>query len=154
MLAEVHWQAGERPLPAPKVTVVGGSALLVDPAEIPSSGDVGTLGKALAVRCLGERDELMANLAAYSGLRWGEMAALTIEQVAQAVRVITVDRKVVEVGGRLYVEAPKNRKFRRTIYPRRTAGRVPARGAARRPDRGGLRQSRGRYQPEGPHLPQ
>jgi integrase len=67
----------------------------------------------------------MASLAAYSGLRWGELAALTIGQIAQAARVITVDRKVVEVGGRLYVEAPKNRKFRRTIYPRRTPDGYP-----------------------------
>jgi hypothetical protein len=36
--------------------------------------------------------------------------------------VITVDRKVVEVGGRLYVEAPRNRKRRKTIYPRLTPG--------------------------------
>ena len=113
MLAEVRWQPGDRPLPAPKVTVAGESALLVDPAEIPSSGDVGSLGRALAARPQGERDELMADLAAYSGLRWGELAALTIGQVTEAARVITVDRKVVEVGGRLYVEAPKNRKFRR-----------------------------------------
>ena len=35
MLPDVHWQAGDRPLPAPKVTVAGESALLVDPAEIP-----------------------------------------------------------------------------------------------------------------------
>jgi integrase len=125
MLAEVHWQAGDRLLPAPKVTVAGESALLVDPAEIPSSGDVGSLGRALAARPRGERDELMASLAAYSGLRWGELAALTIGQIAQAARVITVDRKVVEVGGRLYVEAPKNRKFRRTIYPRRTPDGYP-----------------------------
>ena len=62
----------------------------------------------------------MANTAAYSGLRWGELTALTIAQVDQAGRVITVDRKVVEVAGHLYIEAPKNRKFRRTIYPRRT----------------------------------
>jgi integrase len=27
---------------------------------------------------------------------------------------------VVEISGRLYLEAPKNRKFRRTVYPRRT----------------------------------
>jgi integrase len=39
--------------------------------------------------------------------------------------VITVDRKVVEVGGRLYLEAPKNRKFRRTVYPRRTPDGYP-----------------------------
>jgi hypothetical protein len=30
-----------------------------------------------------------------------------------------VDRNVVEVVGHLYVEAPKNRKHRKTIYPRR-----------------------------------
>jgi hypothetical protein len=39
--------------------------------------------------------------------------------------VISVDRKVVEVAGHLYVEAPKNRKYRRTIYPRRTAAGYP-----------------------------
>ena len=75
MLAGVHWQAGDRPLPAPKVTVAGESALLVDPSEIPSSGDVGSLGRALAARSQGERDELVANLAAYSRLRWGELIA-------------------------------------------------------------------------------
>jgi integrase len=113
-------------VPAPKVTVAGESALLVDLAEIPSSGDVGTLGLVLAARSFGERDELMANLAAYSGLRWGELAAaLTIGQVTLAARVITVDRKVVQVGGTLYVEAPKNRKFRRTIYPRMTPDGYP-----------------------------
>ena len=62
----------------------------------------------------------MASTAAYSGLRWGELTALTIAQIDTAARVITVDRKVVEVAGHLYIEAPKNRKFRRTIYPRRT----------------------------------
>jgi hypothetical protein len=46
-------------------------------------------------------------------------------QVDQADRVITVDRKVVEVAGHPYVEAPKCRKYRRTIYPaaRRTVTR-------------------------------
>jgi hypothetical protein len=58
--------------------------------------------------------------AAYSGLRWGELAALTILQIDQAARVIAVERKVIEVAGHLHLEAPKNRKQRRTIYPRRT----------------------------------
>jgi hypothetical protein len=84
MLAEVHWQALDRPLPAPKVTVAGESALLVDPAEIPSSGDVGNLGRELAATTQGERGELMVNLAAYSGLQWGELIALTVPQVDQA----------------------------------------------------------------------
>ena len=44
---------------------------------------------------------------------------MTIGQVHVA-RVIAVDRKVIEVAGHLYVEPPKNRKQRRTIYPRTT----------------------------------
>ncbi len=67
----------------------------------------------------------MANTAAYSGLRWGELIALTVPQIDPGARVIAVDRKVVEVGGHLYVEAPKNRKHRKTIYPRRTPAGYP-----------------------------
>jgi hypothetical protein len=99
-----------------------------DPAEIPSDSDIGKLGRALAAGLHGERDELMACTAAYSGLRWGELTALTVWQVDQAGRVITVDRQVVEVAGHLYVEAPKCRKYPKTIYPaaRPTATRSPA----------------------------
>jgi integrase len=124
-LAKVHWQPGDRQLPAVRVSTAGESALWVDPAEIPAGGDIGKLGRALAAGRHGERDELMANVAAYSGLRWGELTALTIGQVDTGARTITVDRKVVEVAGHLYVEAPKNRKFRRTIYPRRTPAGYP-----------------------------
>jgi integrase len=124
-LAKVHWQAGERILPAPRVSVAGESVLWVDPAEIPADDDIGKLGGALAAGLHGKRDELMANTAAYGGLRWGELTALTIEQIDQEARVMTVDRKVVEVAGHLYIEAPKNRKFRRTIYPRRTPSGYP-----------------------------
>ena len=127
-LAMVHWQAGDRPLPAQRVTVSGESGLWVDPAEIPSDSDIGKLGRALADGRHGERDELMASTAAYSGLRWGELTALTIGQVDQAGRVITVDRKVIEVAGHLYVEAPKCRKYRKTIYPRRTPDGYPLAG--------------------------
>ena len=124
-LAKVHWQPGDRPLPATRVSTAGESGLWVDPAEIPSDSDIARLGRALAAGRHGERDELMASTAAYSGLRWGELTALTIGQVDTGSRVITVDRKVVEVAGHLYVEAPKNRKFRRTIYPRRTPAGYP-----------------------------
>jgi integrase len=124
-LAGVHWQAGDRPLPAPAVGVAGESDLWVDPAEIPSNDDIGKLGQALSGGPYGERDVLMAYLAAYSGMRWGEIVALTIAQISQGARVITVDRKVVEVRGRQYLEAPKNRKSRRTIYPRRAPGGYP-----------------------------
>ena len=63
------------------MSVAGESGLRVDPAEIPSADDVERLGKALAAGRHGEQDELMANVAAYSGLRWGEIAALTVPQM-------------------------------------------------------------------------
>ena len=52
-----------------------------------------------------------------TGLRWGEVAALTTAQIDPAARVVTVDRKVIEVGGQQYFEPPQGRKQRRTIYP-------------------------------------
>jgi integrase len=124
-LAKVHWQADGRALPSVAVSVAGESMLWVDPAEIPSDDDITKLGLALAAGRHGDRDELMAQTAAYTGLRWGELTALTTSQVDQIARVIAVDRKVVEVAGHLYVEAPKNRKRRRTIYPRLTPGAYP-----------------------------
>ena len=124
-LAMVHWQAGDRALPVPVVSVAGESELWVDAAEIPSDCDVAGLRRALGAGVRGPRDELMAYTAAYSGLRWGELAALTIGQVDEPGREIAVDRKVVEVGGRLYLEAPKNRKRRKTIYPRLAPGGYP-----------------------------
>ncbi len=36
-----------------------------------------------------------------------------------------MDRKVIEVGGKMYLEAPKNRKQRRTIYTHTTPAGYP-----------------------------
>jgi hypothetical protein len=124
-LKQVHWQAGDRLLPPPPVSVAGESSLFVDPGQIPAAADVAALGQALAAGRRGSLDELMANAAAYTGLRWGELAALTADQVSPAARVITVDRKVAEIAGHLYLEAPKNRKRRQTIYPRATPAGYP-----------------------------
>src|ERR1019366_9903698 len=73
------------------------------PRRDPAHADVAKLGQALAT--LAGPYELMASFAAYTGLRWGEIAALTIAQINQVARVVTVDRKVIEVGGKLYIEA-------------------------------------------------
>jgi integrase len=124
-LKEVHWQAGSRPEPEPEARVHGESVLFVDPAEIPSDADLAKLGQALATGQRGGMDELMAYTAAYSGLRLGELLALTAAQVATGSRVITVDRKVIEIRGRLFVEAPKERKRRSTIYPVKTPEGYP-----------------------------
>ena len=56
-LREVHWQAGDRAVPAPAGQRAGESALFVDPAEIPADADVARLGQALAA---GRRGELMS----------------------------------------------------------------------------------------------
>ena len=66
----------------------------------------------------------MANTAAYRGLRWGELTALTIPQVDRAARVITVDRKVVEVAGHLYIE--KRRRTASSAGRSTPAARPPA----------------------------
>jgi hypothetical protein len=81
-LARVHWQAGDRPLPRP------GSASLATQrcgSTLPRFSPTRT-SPSSAERCTGrhgERDELMAVTAAYSGLRWGELTALTTGQIDQ-----------------------------------------------------------------------
>jgi hypothetical protein len=67
----------------------------------------------------------MACTAACTGLRQGEEFALTIWQIAPGERVIDVDRKVAEAGGKQYAEPPKGRKRRKTIYPRLTPSGYP-----------------------------
>jgi integrase len=93
------------------------------PRRDPRPADVARRGHALAA--LQEVYELMACFAAYTGLRWGELAAMTTGQIDAVARVVTVDRKVIEVGGQLYAEAPKGRKSRRTMYPCRTPAGYP-----------------------------
>ena len=124
-LREVHWQPAGRAAPGPPVTLQGESAQFVDPAQIPSAADVARLGQALAAGRRGDLHELMACTAAYTGLRQGELFALTIGQVDVAARVIDVDRKVIEVAGQLTGGAPKGRKRRKTIYPARTPHGYP-----------------------------
>jgi integrase len=35
----------------------------------------------------------MVNFAAYTGLRWGELVALTVDRIDQELRQVAVDRK-------------------------------------------------------------
>ena len=124
-LRQVHWQAAGRPAPGPQVSMQGEAAQFVDPSEIPAAADVSRLGQALAAGRRGDLHELMANTAAYTGLRQGELFALTTGQIDPAARVIDVDRKVIEVSGTLLTGAPKGRKRRKTIYPARTPRGYP-----------------------------
>ena len=130
-LKNVRWQPGTRPVPAPNTSIAGESSLHVDQADIPATADVTNLANALS--CLHPDYELMAYTAAHTGLRRGETAALTVSQIDPTDRVITVDRKIIEIGDTLHLEAPKGRKKRRTIYPPAGTGRLPSRPAPRRP---------------------
>ena len=118
-LAQVHWQPQGRPLGPVRGAVAGESVLFVDPGEVPGPEDVSVLGKVLAAR--GWLLELMACFAAYSGLRWGELAALTVGQIDQATRQMVVDRKVVEVRGN---RISRRRKAARAAAP--STRRTPA----------------------------
>ena len=141
-LKNVRWQPGGRPVPEPRTTIAGESALFVDQADIPAATDVTALARALAY--LSPDYELMAYTAAYTGLRWGELAALTLHQVDTPARVITVDRKIIEIGGTLHLEAPKGRKKRRTIYPAQAPDSYPlAHRLAERIDRARAEQEAG-----------
>ena len=152
-LREVHWQAGNRPAPGPQVSMQGEAAQFVDPSEIPAAADVARLGQALAAGRRGDLHELMANTAAYTGLRQGELFALTAGQIDPAARVIDVDRKVIEVSGKLLTGAPKGRKRRKTIYPARTPQSYPLAEQDRGPHPGRPRRAESRHQPARADVP-
>ena len=124
-LAKVHWQAGDRALPAARGQRGGGVRLVGRPGEIPSADDVIKFGQALAKGVHGERDELMASTAAYSGLRWGELIAMTSRRSTRPPASSPSTARSSKWPATCIVEAPKNRKHRRTIYPRRTPGGYP-----------------------------
>jgi integrase len=68
--------------------------------------------------------ELQILLVAYSGLRWGEHAALTAAQLTPTTRRIAVDRQVVETRSALKPALPKGRRRRVTMYPATTPAGV------------------------------
>ena len=132
-LREVHWQAADRPAPGPQVSMQGEAAQYVDPSEIPAAADVARLGQALAAGRRGDLHELMAYTAAYSGLRQGELFALTTGQIDPAARVIDVDRKVIEVS--------RDTAHRRAQRPQAPQDHLP------RPHPAGLPAGRARSRP-------
>lgn len=100
----------------------------VDPAvtedEIPTVAAVHELAAATAALTGVWWRELQILLVAYSGMRWGEHAALTWEQVDSDRRRIRVDRQVVEARNTLIPTLPKGRRRRITMFPVTTPGEV------------------------------
>jgi len=64
---------------------------------------------------VGPRWEALVFAAAYSGLRWGELAGLRRRDVDLGASTLTVTRKLGEVNGRLAFEPPKTAAGRRTV---------------------------------------
>jgi integrase len=92
----------------------------VDQADIPTASAVHALAAAAGERVWWRELQVLA--VAYSGLRWGEMAALTADRIDPARRRILVDRQVIEGRHGLAISPPKNRRRRTTMYPARTPG--------------------------------
>lgn len=99
---------------------VGEFARSVSQAEIPTASDVAAHARAAAHITGVWWRELEILVVAYSGLRWGEHAALTADRIDVARRRIIVDRQVIETRHCLKLSAPKGRKQRVTMYPART----------------------------------
>lgn len=69
----------------------------------------------LAERCAADHDVVL--FLAYTGLRWGELAALRVGDVDFARRRINVNQAVTEVGRDLVYGTPKNHSRRSVPYP-------------------------------------
>jgi integrase len=59
--------------------------------------------------------QLLVLTAAYTGMRWGELAGLTLSNVNFLKRTIVVTNALKEVNGTLWLESPKSHASRRTI---------------------------------------
>lgn len=64
----------------------------------------------------GQMGDVVLTLA-YTGLRWGEMAALTGSSVDTSRRRLRIELSVTEVGGRLVWSEPKDHQRRSVPYP-------------------------------------
>ena len=113
VLRGVHWRG-----PAGDSLDVEEEGRFVDQADIPTAAAVHALAAAAGERVWWR--ELQILTVAYSGMRWGEMVALTADRVDVEHRRILVDRQVVEGRHGLALTPPKNRRRRTTMYPART----------------------------------
>jgi len=100
-----------------KTKVAGETKQHVDPREIPTHEMVASMAKATAEVTEIWWYELMINLAAYSGLRFGEICDLDISDINLNKRVINVDFQCLSDGGNKSRELPKWDTQRKTVFP-------------------------------------
>lgn len=88
---------------------------------------------ALATAC-GETDGLVIYTLAYTGLRWGELAALRVRRVNLLRRRLEVAESVTEVEGHLVFDTPKSHQCRSVPIPRFLADALAQHLAGKGPD--------------------
>lgn len=129
----LHWQARGRPIPPPPARTAGRRPGFIDSKQLPGHQQISDLAELLVDDPTAPWwRELMVHLAAGSGLRFGEQASLGIDSIRPAQREIDVVQKVVEIDGQQYVEHPKGRIHRTTVYPETTPTGYPLADAMRR----------------------
>lgn len=84
-----------------------------------------THGQVLALAANCERDGLVVEFLSYTGLRWGEMAALRVQDFDMLRRRVSVHRNVVEVNG-LDWRTPKTWERRSVRFPADVSERLAA----------------------------
>ena len=92
--------------------------------KIPGHDEVAALASAMRERCPWWL-ELAVHLSAYSGLRFGELAALRVDCIDAASRQLRVARQASEVFGKIVEVCPQRRETRTAIYPAVTPSGYP-----------------------------
>ena len=100
-----------------KVKIAGESKHHVDKREIPTHAKVAAVAKAASEVTDVWWYELMFNLAAYSGLRFGEICDLDLTDIDLNQRQIIVDFQCLSDGGNKSRQLPKWDKQRTTVFP-------------------------------------
>lgn len=81
----------------------------------------------LALAAPDETMETLILTLAYTGIRWGEAVALTVDDVDLARRRLNIYRTATEVDGQIYIGAPKSWQARSVPFPEFLATRLEAR---------------------------
>jgi integrase len=88
----------------------------------------------LAVAAPDEVRQTLILTLAYTGIRWGEAVALTVDDIDMAKRRLQIYRTATEVEGRIHIGAPKSWQARSVPFPDFLAPRLAARTTDRERD--------------------
>lgn len=111
----------------------GQTSVYIEPHRRPDTGSVEKLAVQMAADGPWWR-ALQVRMAAYCGLRWGELAALEASDVDLEEGIVRADRQVTYVGAARVGKLPKYDKVRETFVPSFLAEPLAARMAEQLPE--------------------